>query len=71
MNQLMVKQLKSRYGDVNFYKKFLIGVDITKFKLYDVDESVQGHLDDAGYTESSKPGSSSSIGYDYSELKFD
>lgn len=69
MNQLMVKQLKSRYGDVNFYKKFLIGVDITKFKLYDVEESCQGKLDDAGYTELNKPGTTS-IGYNVAEIDF-
>ena len=41
MNQLMIKQLKSRYNDVNYFNKFLIGVEIRKFKLSDVEESQQ------------------------------
>lgn len=69
MNQLMVKQLKSRYNDVNYFKKFLIGVDIRKFKLRNLDDSVQGKLDDAGYNDFTKPVSVSSL--NTSEIQFD
>lgn len=51
LGQLMVKQLKSRYNDPNYYKKFVIGVDISKFKLYDVDESQQQSISDRGKTD--------------------
>ena len=41
MGQLMVKQLKSRYGNKNWFEKFLIGVNVDKMQLYDVEDSVQ------------------------------
>jgi len=34
---IMVKQLKNRYNDLSVYKRFLIGVDRAKMKLYNVD----------------------------------
>ena len=36
LSQLMVKQLKNRYGDVSKNKKFAIGVDRSKMRLYDI-----------------------------------
>lgn len=44
MNQIMVKQLKSRYGDKNYLNKFVVGLDRKKFRLYDLDESAQTSL---------------------------
>jgi len=40
-NQLMVKQLKNRYNDATKDKRFIIGVDRSKMRLYDVDDSAQ------------------------------
>ena len=40
-NQLMVKQLKNRYNDPTKDKRFLIGVDRSKMRLYDVEDSAQ------------------------------
>lgn len=54
MGQLMIKQLKSRYNDVNYYKRFVIGIDITKFKLYNVD-SPTADLVDTGKTDNDTP----------------
>ena len=48
LNQIMVKQLKNRYADPSSYKRFVIGVDRSKMKLYDVEESAQDGLADAG-----------------------
>jgi archaellum biogenesis ATPase FlaH len=53
LGQLMVKQLKNRYGDLNSYKRFMIGVDRSKMKLYDVEDSAQQAITDAG--DSSPP----------------
>ena len=39
--QIMVKQLKNRYNDPNMHKRFVVGVDRAKMKLYDVPESQQ------------------------------
>ena len=44
--QIMVKQLKNRYNDPNKDKRFVIGVDRSKMKLYDLDESEQTLVDD-------------------------
>jgi replicative DNA helicase len=41
LNQLILKQLKNRYGDPNYYKKFVVGVDRSRMKLYDSEESAQ------------------------------
>jgi replicative DNA helicase len=41
LNQIMVKQLKNRYGDPNTNKRFVIGVDTSKMKFYDVEENAQ------------------------------
>ena len=41
LGQIMVKQLKNRYNDPGLHKRFVIGVDRSKMKLYDVEESAQ------------------------------
>ena len=46
LNQIMVKQLKNRYNDPNHNKRFVIGVDRSKMKLYDVEQSEQNFTDD-------------------------
>jgi archaellum biogenesis ATPase FlaH len=44
MGQIMVKQLKNRYGDPNKFKRFVIGVDRAKMKFYDVEQGAQENL---------------------------
>ena len=45
--QLMIKQLKNRYNDPVQYKRFVVGVDRSKMRLYDVEETQQdGLMDD-------------------------
>jgi len=51
MNQVMIKQLKNRYNDPTEHKRFCVGIDRSKMRLYDVEESAQ--------TLSSDPTSSS------------
>jgi hypothetical protein len=46
LDQIMVKQLKNRYGDPNYYKKFVVGINRAKMKLYDVEESAQEDIVD-------------------------
>ena len=50
MNQIMVKQLKNRYNDPTSYKRFCIGIDRSKMRLYDIEEA-QKDLVDAGQPE--------------------
>tara|TARA_Y100000114_G_scaffold145361_1_gene154965 strand:- start:315 stop:740 length:426 start_codon:yes stop_codon:yes gene_type:complete len=44
--QFMVKQLKNRYNDPTMHKRFVIGVDRSKMRLYDVEENQQTLTDD-------------------------
>lgn len=46
LNQIMVKQLKNRYADPGQYKRFVIGVDRAKMKLYDVEPEAQEDITD-------------------------
>ena len=41
LNQIMVKQLKNRYNDPTLHKRFVVGVDRAKMRLYDVEQSAQ------------------------------
>jgi replicative DNA helicase len=45
LGQIMVKQLKNRYNDPSANKKFVIGIDRSKMKLYDVEDSAQDLID--------------------------
>ena len=44
LGQMLVKQLKNRYNDPNLYKRFTIGVDRSKMKLYDLEEKAQNSV---------------------------
>lgn len=46
MNQIMVKQLKNRFGDPAIHRRFVIGVDRAKMKLYDVEQHAQDDVVD-------------------------
>ena len=48
LNQIMVKQLKNRYNDPTTNKRFVIGVDRSKMKLYDAEQTAQSGLSDSG-----------------------
>lgn len=49
--QIMFKQLKNRFGDPNTFKRFLVGIDRSKMKLYDLDIKMQKDIADAGIPE--------------------
>ena len=48
LNQIMVKQLKNRYSDPNNYKRFVVGIDRGKMRLYDAEVSAQDNISDSG-----------------------
>jgi len=48
LNQIMVKQLKNRFADPNHNKRFVVGVDRAKMKLYDVEQLAQTGIIDSG-----------------------
>jgi replicative DNA helicase len=51
LNQILVKQLKNRYSDPNNFKRFVVGVDRAKMRLYDAEDSAQADIVDAGQVE--------------------
>jgi replicative DNA helicase len=48
LGQIMVKQLKNRYSDPTMYKRFTVGIDRAKMRLYDVEQSAQNDIIDSG-----------------------
>jgi len=48
LGQIMVKQLKNRYSNPDTNKRFVIGVDKAKMKMYDVEQVAQNNLIDTG-----------------------
>ena len=59
LGQLMVKQLKNRYNDPTIYKRFIVGIDRAKMRLYDCEQSAQTDILDSGQEDE----------YDYEENK--
>ena len=55
MNQIMVKQLKNRYNDPTMNKRFVVGIDRAKMRLYDCEQSAQEDLVDNGQEEEYDP----------------
>ena len=51
LGQIMVKQLKNRYNDPTMYKRFVVGIDRPKMRLYDVEQKAQDDILDGGKEE--------------------
>ena len=51
LGQIMVKQLKNRYNDGNVNKRFVVGIDRSKMRLYDCEQSAQNDILDSGRDE--------------------
>jgi hypothetical protein len=51
LGQILVKQLKNRYNDANLSKRFVIGIDRSKMRLYDCEQSAQEDILDNGKEE--------------------
>ena len=59
LGQILVKQLKNRYNDPTIYKRFVVGIDRAKMRLYDCEQSAQQDILDSGkeeeYNDERKP----------------
>jgi len=70
LNQIMIKQLKNRYSDPTKFKRFIVGVDKGKMKLYDVEMGAQSNIMDApgsSYSTEFEPSASAKFGkFDFS-----
>jgi hypothetical protein len=51
LGQILVKQLKNRYNDPTIHKRFVIGIDRAKMRLYDCEQSAQNDILDNGNEE--------------------
>ena len=51
LNQIMVKQLKNRYNDPTIFKRFVVGIDRAKMRIYDCEQSAQEDIVDSGQEE--------------------
>ena len=56
LGQIMVKQLKNRFGDPNINKRFVVGIDRAKMRLYNVEQSAQEEILDGPVFDDSKFG---------------
>ena len=69
LNQILVKQLKNRYNDPTVFKRFVVGIDRAKMRLYDCEQSAQDDIVDSGqeeeYTFKEKPKKN------FTDFKFD
>jgi replicative DNA helicase len=62
MGQLMIKQLKNRWGDLSYYKRFVVGIDRSKMKLYNLEEHAQGNIQSESFDRDSRAPEKSSFG---------
>ena len=51
LGQIMVKQLKNRYNDPTIFKRFVVGIDRAKMRLYDCEQTAQDDIVDSGQEE--------------------
>jgi len=69
LSQILIKQLKNRYNDPTVFKRFVVGIDRAKMRLYDCEQSAQEDIVDSGqegeYTFKEKPKKS------FKDFKFD
>ena len=56
LGQLMIKQLKNRWGDLNTLKRFVVGIDRSKMRLFDVEESAQTLVSDTPVFDNTQAG---------------
>ena len=62
LGQILVKQLKNRYNDLTVNKRFAVGIDRAKMRLYDCEQSAQDNFLDAGNNDDEPPTNSNKFG---------
>ena len=70
LNQYMVKQLKNRYADPSFHRRFVVGVDKSKMRLFDVEQAAQKELvDDTPLFDRNSPSTAKDLKSMFDEFK--
>jgi replicative DNA helicase len=64
MNQIMIKQIKNRYNDVSYNRRFVLGIDRPRMRLYNVENSAQEDIHESGFDKNSEKS------HDFSSLNF-
>ena len=70
LGQIMVKQLKNRYNDPTINKRFVVGIDRAKMRLYDCEQSAQNNILDKGDDEEYNGDGDKSSKAKFSDFKF-
>jgi len=72
LGQLMVKQLKNRYNDPGANKRFVVGIDRARMKLYDCEQDAQEGITDSGQQDDTPVfDNSRTASYDkFNDIKF-
>jgi len=70
LGQIMVKQLKNRYNDPTINKRFVVGIDRAKMRLYDCEQSAQDNILDKGDDEEYNNDDDKSSKAKFSDFKF-
>lgn len=55
LGQLMIKQLKNRWNDLSYYRRFVVGIDRAKMRIYDLEDSAQNGLGQGGSANTVTP----------------
>lgn len=72
LGQLMIKQLKNRWGDTGYYRRFLVGVDRSKMKIYDLEDGAQdniGQTMDTDSIDNTKPSFQTDVAMKFDKTK--
>ena len=71
LNQIMVKQLKNRYNDPGLNKRFVVGIDRARMKLYDCEQEAQDDIIDSGQDDTPVFDKGQNAKYDkFNDIKF-
>ena len=70
LGQIMVKQLKNRYNDPTMNKRFVLGIDRAKMRLYDCEQSAQNDILDSGQDQEYNGGEDDKLVKKFASLKF-
>lgn len=55
MGQIMIKQLKNRWGDLSYYRRFVVGINRSKMRLHDLEETAQTNVQNEPSYSNDKP----------------
>jgi hypothetical protein len=70
LNQIMVKQLKNRYNDPTIFKRFVVGVDRAKMRLYDCEQKAQDDIIENKQENDTDTDEKNSVKKSFAKFKF-